>query len=144
MAAPRHYTPETTTTHGPRKRFTLAESNKALPLVRRIVRDIVASHRRAADMQTRLESAAAVKDTMALQAEMEGAVDRIQEYVEELQAVGCELKDYEVGLIDFPGRHQGRDVCLCWRLDEEKVEYWHEIGSGYAGRRHVTTLEESE
>jgi len=62
--------------------------------------------------------------------------------VDELGSIGVELKDYESGLIDFPGRHQGRDIYLCWKLGEDKVTHWHELHSGYAGRQSTNTLEE--
>ena len=78
-----------------------------------------------------------------LQADLEAAVDRLQDYVQELGALGCELKDYEMGLIDFPGRHEGHAVCLCWKLGEEKIGFWHEIEAGLAGRQPVSKLVES-
>ena len=144
MAAPKHYTPQPSVPPKSRRIFTVHEANRALPLVRRIVRDIVQTHQRAADTQEKLESAANIKDAMVVQNDLEATVDRLQEYVDELAGVGCDLKDYEMGLIDFPGRHCGREVCLCWKLGEEKIEYWHETESGYAGRQRIDTLEETE
>ncbi len=120
------------------------EANRSLPLVRRIVRNIVLTHRHAADLQAKLESSPNIKDAMHLQSDLELSIDRLQEYVEELNEVGCDLKDYESGLIDFPGRHQGREVCLCWRLGEDKVAHWHELQTGFAGRQPATSLEEDE
>ena len=49
-----------------------------------------------------------------------------------------------MGLIDFTGRHKGRDVCLCWKLGEETVGYWHEMDAGFAGRQPIATLREIE
>ena len=60
---------------------------------------------------------------------------KLEDFVDELAEIGCELKDYTLGLIDFIGRHQGRDVCLCWKLDEQRVEWWHEPEAGFAGRQ---------
>jgi hypothetical protein len=143
MAAPQFATPQRKVPPTPKARFTLAEANRALPLVQRIVRDIVTTHRRAADTQAKLEGAPSIKEAMTLEAELELAVDRLQDFVEELDNIGCELKDREMGLVDFPGRHQQRDVYLCWRLGEEKVESWHETTAGYSGRQPISTLEES-
>ena len=112
--------------------------------VRRIVTDIVRTHTQVTKLHKRLESASAAKDQQPLQTELEQSVDHLQEYVDELSQVGCELKDFPTGLVDFIGRHQGRDVCLCWRLGEDKIEYWHELQSGFAGRQTIAILEETD
>jgi hypothetical protein len=125
-----------------RRRFTLQQANKALPLVTRIVRDIVNTHERATQLQAKLEEANS-RDAN-LQAQLDSSLEQLQDYVDELAGIGVELKDYESGLIDFPGRHQGRDIYLCWKLGEDKVDHWHELHSGYAGRQSTSTLEEEE
>jgi hypothetical protein len=137
-------TPKSATPSRPKRRFTLKQANATLPLVRRIVTDIVRTHTQVTKLHKRLESAAAAKDQQPLQTELEQSVDHLQEYVDELSQVGCELKDFPTGLVDFIGRHQGRDVCLCWRLGEDKIEYWHELQSGFAGRQTIAILEETD
>jgi len=141
MAAPQFSTSGTKPTKA-RRRFTLDQANKALPLVTRIVRDIVNTHERATQLQAKLEESTGRES--ALQAQLDSALEQLQDYVDELGSIGVELKDYESGLIDFPGRHQGRDVYLCWKLGEDKVTHWHELHSGYAGRQSTSTLEEDE
>ena len=47
------------------------------------------------------------------------------------------IKDLERGLLDFPALIGGREVFLCWEQDEERVEFWHELDGGYAGREHL-------
>lgn len=123
--------------------FTVAEANRSLSLVRRIVRDIVNAHQRATQLQAKLEDAAG-KEAASLQNQLETSLGDLQEYVDELTGIGVELKDYQTGLIDFPGRHQHRDVYLCWRLGEEKVEHWHELHTGFSGRQPISSLEEDE
>src|SRR3954471_23951109 len=142
MAAPQFSTSGAKNPSKARRRFTLDQANKALPLVTRIVRDIVNTHERATQLQAKLEESTG-RET-ALQSQLDSALEQLQVYVDELGGIGAELKDYESGLIDFPGRHQGRDVYLCWKLGEEKVDYWHELHSGYAGRQSTSTLEEDE
>ena len=78
----------------------------------------------------------------AAQARLEAAMHQLEDYVDELSEVGCDLKDYQTGLIDFIGRHQGRDICLCWKLGEERINFWHELDAGYRGRQPVAELEE--
>ena len=122
-----------------KKHFTVDEANRTLPLVKRIVGDIVRTHGAVSKLHQQLETPG---QPQQLQDDLESQQDRLQEYVEELVAVGCDLKDYQTGLVDFLGRHKGRDVCLCWKLGEEKIEYWHEIQTGFAGRQPVATLEQ--
>lgn len=127
------------------KYFTLAEANRSLPLVARVVRDIVNTHERAAQLQAKIEEVSSnAREAAAVQGQLEMALENLQEYVDELLSIGVELKDYESGLIDFPGRHQGRDVYLCWKPGEDRIEYWHELHTGFAGRQAVDTLEEDE
>lgn len=144
MAAPQFSTFQARHRSQPRRRFTLAEANRSLTLVMRIVRDIVNTHERATQLQAKLEEAATAKVMGGTQGQLDATLEQLQSYVDELDTVGVELKDYEAGLIDFPGRHQGRDVCLCWKLGEENIGYWHEIHTGYAGRQPISTLVESD
>ena len=48
-----------------------------------------------------------------------------------------QIKDLARGLIDFPALIGGREVFLCWEKDEEDIEFWHDIDSGYAGRERL-------
>ena len=127
-----------------KRRFTLAEANKSLPLVKRIVADIVRSHEGAVTLQAKLEDGITGKERTKTQEELETLMDRLQGFVDELAALGVELKDYSMGLVDFIGRHQTRDVYLCWKLGEEKIAYWHELQAGFAGRKPVSLLQETE
>jgi len=55
--------------------------------------------------------------------------------IEEVQALGCELKDVDQGLVDFRTVMEGREVCLCWRLGEPSIGWWHDLETGFAGRQ---------
>lgn len=55
--------------------------------------------------------------------------------IERIRALGVLLKDLDTGLLDFPHEREGRVVFLCWHPPEERVEYWHDIEAGYAGRQ---------
>ena len=61
--------------------------------------------------------------------------------LENLNKTGCVLKDLEQGLIDFYCRFEGRDIFLCWKLGEDRIRAWHEIGSGFSGRKQIIDLE---
>ena len=125
------------------KTFTIDQANRALPLVRRIVQDIVDEYARWQEMVKRLDvmTAAATRDAAAvdrLQRDIQSAARSIDEYVRELTQLGVEMKGFDVGLVDFPGEMGGRPVYLCWRLGESSVAHWHERDAGYAGRRPLT------
>ena len=62
-------------------------------------------------------------------------LERLQAEQAKLTELGCELKDLESGLVDFPS-YRGADlVYLCWQQGEPRVEFWHDLTSGFAGRR---------
>ena len=101
-------------------------------------------HQRATELQALLELGVPPRQQPTYQRDLEETVDKLNGYVEELHGVGAEVKDFGTGLIDFIGRHQGRDVCLCWKLGEETVGFWHEMQSGFTGRQPVSTLVEGD
>ena len=65
----------------------------------------------------------------------EQLVEQLNERLARLNAWGIELKGLDEGLIDFPSEREGRVVYLCWRLGEERIEWWHELDTGFAGRQ---------
>ena len=65
----------------------------------------------------------------------EDAGERLRETVEEIEGLGCLVKDLDIGLVDFPSRAGGRDLYLCWKLGEPRIQFWHYIEEGFAGRK---------
>jgi hypothetical protein len=61
----------------------------------------------------------------------------INALIERVKAMGAEVKDLDLGLIDFRAQKDGRVVYLCWKLGEERVEWWHELNTGYASRERL-------
>lgn len=126
--------------------FTVSKANRALPLVRRIVADIVADFPRWRELVTRYELLAAgaraewgeSPEMLRVRREVDRLSERIETCRRELEQVGCQLKDEKVGLVDFFGLHEGRLVCLCWKHGEESVTAWHELEAGFAGRQPIT------
>jgi hypothetical protein len=131
-----------------RKYFSLAEANRTLPLVRRIVGDITRVYPTWRDLVYRYEYAAAQArpewgesaEQLGLRGEIDQVAREINEYLQELEQVGCLFKGFEQGLVDFYGRLDGRDVFWCWKAGEDKIGHWHELEAGFAGRRHVPAL----
>ncbi len=72
---------------------------------------------------------------------MQGVIDQMQAAVGRLDEIGVTLRDIPSGLVDFPALVSGRQVWLCWRLGEERVEWWHEVTAGFDARRPLIELE---
>lgn len=61
----------------------------------------------------------------------------IEQMIEQIQAYGVLIKDVNAGLLDFLSERNGRDVYLCWKYGEERIEFFHELHTGFAGRQQV-------
>jgi hypothetical protein len=124
--------------------YTVDRANRTLPLVRRIVEDIVREHARWQDAIGRLDLLLATNtDTVdlrvaALEREVQTIARDIDGFQAELDALDIQLKDRRLGLVDFPTEFDGRRVLLCWRLGEPSVQYWHDEDAGYAGRQPLS------
>ena len=127
------------------KYFTVAEANSALPLVNRIVKDIVEQYRQIMACHAQLqEGDLPDPERDRLESARSQATDKLDNLANELADIGCELKDWESGLGDFPARMDRRDVCLCWKLGEEHITQWHEVYAGFAGREPITAADDFE
>jgi hypothetical protein len=127
------------------KLFTLAEAERTLPLVRRIVHDLTVGYPawRTAVSRFELLTGGAradwgeTKELVAARESVTHHAERINRYLQELEAVGCVFKGFEAGLVDFYSLRGDRPIFLCWRLGEERITYWHEIESGFSGRQPI-------
>jgi hypothetical protein len=114
------------------KLFTPYQANRALPLVRNIVADILEKARE-------LRGKTALSSNPERDTELEDLKQEVVSLMEELEGLGCGFKDwnFETGLVDFPARIHGNDVFLCWRSDEPSVTHYHTADGGYAGRMPI-------
>jgi hypothetical protein len=130
-----------------RRYFTVSEANATLPYLRAVLRDVTELAQELRERHERLVrlrpgerggmSEAHQEEILQARDDLERGQERMQEYEEELKQIGVELKDYVTGLIDFPSLMDGREVYLCWRLDEPEVGHWHEMQAGFAGRQKL-------
>ena len=67
-------------------------------------------------------------------AERDKTVQRIKDVVAEIDATGVQVKDLDMGLLDFPCVVDGNTILLCWKMGEDKITHWHGVDEGYAGR----------
>ena len=123
-----------------KKYFTVAEANRALSYVMKVVDDITARYGEVVQLSRQIELPRFEDKINDLEVDYGDAMDRLNALVDELQHVGVELKDFEKGLVDFPAIHEGREVCLCWCRGESQIEAWHEIDAGFVGRQDLAPL----
>ncbi len=136
----------------PRKYFTLAEANRTLPLVKRIVADLMALHPQWRDLVAKYEIVAAQArpewgestEQLSLRARIDEVAGRINEYLLELEQIGCVFKGFDLGLVDFHGKLDGREIFWCWKQGEEKLEHWHSLVAGYTGRQPIPEVVSSQ
>ena len=116
-----------------KKHFTPHEANKTLPLVKRIVKDILDTGHEINSLVTFLG------DETEDHPQISQLVDQMNSYFSELEEIGCFYKDwnFRIGLVDFPAVIDNEEVFLCWRSDEPDINYYHGIDAGYAGRKPI-------
>ena len=136
-----------TSVRGMEKLFTVDEANRTLPLVKRIVEDLVRDHHLWEEKVRQFELATVGSspehpDVIAelLQIEAQRLASDIEHYIAELNDLGVICKGMDTGLVDFRGEVDGREVFFCWRLGEPNVQYWHEIDAGFIGRQRLHPL----
>lgn len=131
-----------TPTRPGKKYFTLEEANRSLPYVRKVVDDLTACYTHVLEVRHDIEHPHVGQAPEQLETQYEQAMERLGLFVDELNMVGVELKDFEKGLLDFPSMLDEREILLCWQLGEDKIVAWHEMDAGYKGRQGVELLVE--
>jgi hypothetical protein len=122
----------------PNHYFTVEEANAALLTLRPIVASMLAARERIVAAQPALwpvlEKAAGNGGSDKASAVLVD-FETLRRNVKAVEGLGLELKDINTGLVDFLSQRDGRDVYLCWRFDEPKVAFWHDLEAGLAGRQ---------
>lgn len=121
--------------------FTLSEARSLIPRLRKLLARVRDEREELIDMRVELDRARE-------KAEQDGGsplgpqylihLIAFSEAVQEVQSLGVHIKDFRTGLIDFPYELEGRIVYLCWKPDEEEINWWHETDAGFAGRQLLT------
>lgn len=122
------------------KYFTLEEANALLPTVEPLMGQLLEKRayaaRLARDVQPLLEDIR-VDVGGALLSELVQEFSDIEKLLIQIQSFGCVVKDLNGGLLDFLSDRNGRDVYLCWRYGEPAISFYHELHTGFNGRRPV-------
>ena len=121
-----------------RRYFTVAEANALLPELRVKLLRLQAMLRRLREDYTEKETELFQRaQTNGKHPEWETSkiAPEIHKAVDELHKMGILLRDIEQGIVDFPHMREGREVLLCWRLGEQRVQYYHELDTGFRERK---------
>jgi len=131
------------TTKQSRRSFSVAEADRSLILVKRIVADLVEAHGHMLDLHESAEVAEEMGQAGRvdeLYGDLKRKVCKLHGYLKELEEIGVELEEMSLGIVDFPSLADGKEVRLCWQLGQPTVRFWHEVGATAAMRRPIETL----
>ncbi|MCI0336816.1 MAG: DUF2203 domain-containing protein [Acidobacteria bacterium] len=119
--------------------FTLEEANALLPEIRRLFQQIDKARAilRRLEPEVKLASERANEGGGGTVFGMQyaTALSDFLENIQEILSYGVEIKDFDSGLCDFPHERDGKIVYLCWKRGEERIDWWHDLDAGFAGRQ---------
>jgi len=133
--------------------FTLEEANAALPELSSLIRQVNTRRQDLIYLHVELEGlrsqqghnqpdAQLGRRIAEKEAEVSGIRKDLRDLAQTVDAMGCTLRDYERGLVDFPAIIEQQPAYLCWRMGEESVQFWHGPEEGFAGRKPLGVSKE--
>jgi hypothetical protein len=120
--------------------FSVEEANDLLPELRRLLAGVREVRHSLVVEWERAQPVLKAAGTNGGGKEASGYVSdltRLNALLQDLTRRGVIIKDFDRGLVDFPHWRDGREVLLCWELAEDRVRFWHDLESGYAGREPI-------
>jgi len=128
--------------------FTLTEAEELLPVLESLLRSAMTAKTLIEEIDAELESLRSriflnggtcvnVIAVSRRKDEREKAIQRAKDAVAEIDAAGVQVKDLDIGLLDFPCMVGEEIVLLCWKLGEEGISHWHNTTEGFAGRKPI-------
>ena len=128
--------------------FSLEQAQRLIPEVGAQLRKAMEAHKNNQESETAMAQLArrvAMSGGMQIDPEQSRIVKRkreqalasLTEAVEAITELGVQIKDLEIGLIDFPTLFKGREVLLCWKLGEPGIQFWHGLEEGFRGRKKI-------
>jgi hypothetical protein len=122
------------------KFFTIQEANEALHMIRPLMDEIQAIRQKILDKQpstwTAIEKSVGNGGNRTL-SRMVQDFERLDALVHRILDLGAQIKDINIGLLDFSAMKEGREVYLCWKHGEGDIAFWHEVDAGFAGRQPI-------
>ena len=128
--------------------FTLDEAQDLLPVLESLLRTSIDGKKLIESVDAEFQEMAHrvflnggmslnVVNLARRKAEREKAIQRVRDAMAEIDAIGVQVKDLDIGLLDFPCEVDGQVVLLCWKLGETAITHWHGVSEGFAGRKPV-------
>ena len=128
--------------------FTLKEAQTLLPILESLLRTAIEGKKLIEEVDLEMQEVAhriflnggtliKIVHLARRKAEREKAMQRVKDVVAEIHATGVQVKDLDIGLLDFPCVVDRATVLLCWKLGEKKITHWHSETEGFAGRKPI-------
>jgi hypothetical protein len=128
--------------------FTLDEAQDLLPVLESLLRTAIDGKKFIESVDTEFQELAHrvfvqggilvnIVHMARRKAEREKTIQKVKDALAEIDATGVQVKDIDIGLLDFPCEVEGRTVLLCWKLGEKGITHWHGVAEGFAGRKPI-------
>jgi hypothetical protein len=128
--------------------FTLDEAQSLLPVLESLLRTAIAAKKVIEEFEGQQQALAQriflnggthldVVPLARRKAERAKAEQRAKDALAEIDSIGVQVKDLDIGLLDFPCEVDGEIILLCWKLGETSITHWHGTSEGFAGRKPV-------
>ena len=132
----------------PDRTFTLDEAHTLLPVLESLLRSAIGGKKIMEEVEAEMQAlnhriflnGGTHVDVVAVarrKAERVKAEQRAKDALAEIDSIGVQVKDLEIGLLDFPCEVEGSIVLLCWRMGEHSIAHWHSAEEGFAGRKPI-------
>jgi len=123
--------------------FSLSEANEALKTIRPLMDEVQAIREKILADQPEawpaIEKSAGNGGNKAL-SKMVQDFERLDALIHRILDTGAQIKDINIGLLDFSAMRNGREVYLCWKHGEDDIAFWHEVDAGFAGRQPIASF----
>ncbi len=130
------------------KTFTLSEAQSLLPTAESLLNRALEAKQAAQQLEEELSALMRrifaqggmrvdVGDVQRRRTTLEALIQRAKDSLQELDAIGVQVKDLEAGLLDFPCELEGETVLLCWKRGEPRIGFWHRMEDGFRGRQPI-------
>ena len=131
-----------------KKTFTFQEASTLLPVLRTLLKRamdgkqlIETVEKEIQDLRHRILLSGGLSVDVPVvahrRAERDKALQEIKDSLAEIEAIGVQVKDLDIGLLDFPCIVEDEIVLLCWKYGEEKIAFWHGLEEGFRGRKPI-------
>ena len=128
--------------------FTLEEAQSLLPVLESLLRAAISGKTLIEEVEAEMQALqhriflnggthVDIVPVARRKAERAKAEQRAKDAIAEIDSIGVQVKDLDIGLLDFPCDVEGRVVLLCWKSGEPAIEHWHTVESGFQGRQPI-------